>query len=185
MPPPGYQLYFIAILPPSPVREEALALKKYFAEKYKSKASLNSPPHITLHMPFQWKEKKEDELIAALRAFTANQKSFSVQLNGFNGFEPRVVFIHVLQNESLSMFQQQLMQWCKVKLKLFHPHYQDLPYHPHITLAFRDLRKLLYFQAMEEFQHQPFTHTFMADRIALLKHDGKHWNVLTEFSLAS
>ena len=48
--------YFVALIPPSPVYEEAQALKEYFREKYNSKAALNSPPHITLHMPFFWKE---------------------------------------------------------------------------------------------------------------------------------
>ena len=56
-------LYFLAIIPPSPLYEEALELKNYFKENYQSKASLNSPPHITLHMPFQWKQEKEEDLV--------------------------------------------------------------------------------------------------------------------------
>ena len=47
------KLYFIAIVPPSPIYEEAFEQKVYFKTKYNSKASLNSPPHITLHMPFK------------------------------------------------------------------------------------------------------------------------------------
>ena len=53
------KLYFIAIVPPSPIYDEALEQKEYFKAKYNSKASLNSPPHITLHMPFRWSEKEE------------------------------------------------------------------------------------------------------------------------------
>jgi len=52
------ELYFIAIVPTSPLSEELLAWKQYFQEHYQSKAALNSPPHITLHMPFEWKEEK-------------------------------------------------------------------------------------------------------------------------------
>ena len=64
------KLYFIAIIPPSPVYEEALELKKYFKEQYGSKAALNSPPHITLHMPFLWNEEKEKKLTERLLVFS-------------------------------------------------------------------------------------------------------------------
>ena len=60
------QQYFIAIIPPSPIYEEALRLKEYFRDTYNSKASLNSPPHLTLHMPFRMKERKEAELVEKL-----------------------------------------------------------------------------------------------------------------------
>jgi 2'-5' RNA ligase len=56
-------LYFIAIIPPQPVFEETWQLKNHFKEHYQSKASLNSPPHITLHMPFEWKVEKEEMLV--------------------------------------------------------------------------------------------------------------------------
>ena len=61
--------YFVALIPPSPVFEEALALKEYFKERYHSKAALNSPPHITLHMPFMWNEEKENKLVGKLQEF--------------------------------------------------------------------------------------------------------------------
>lgn len=49
-------LYFIALVLPSPLYEEVTRLKEYFRDRYNSKAALRSPPHITLHMPFKWKE---------------------------------------------------------------------------------------------------------------------------------
>ena len=63
------KLYFIAIVPPTPIYDEALEQKEYFKVHYNSKASLNSPPHITLHMPFRWKEKEEKELEQQLEQF--------------------------------------------------------------------------------------------------------------------
>jgi 2''-5'' RNA ligase len=76
------------------------------------------------------------------------------------------------------------MQYCKVNLNLFHAQFQDLPYHPHLTLAFRDLKKQQYAEAVE-FKNRAFRYDFVTDKIALLKHDGKHWNVFREFLLAS
>ena len=87
------KLYFIAIVPPSPVYEKANELKVYFSDKYHSKASLNSPPHITLHMPFQWKEKKEAELTEALDNFSKKQNPFYLKLKNFSCFSPKVIFL--------------------------------------------------------------------------------------------
>src|SRR5258708_485210 len=87
--------YFIAIVPPSPVFEEVVALKNYFKEKYNSRAALNSPPHITMHMPFLWKEKKEGFLISSLQVFAADQKPATIELSNFTSFPPRVIFINV------------------------------------------------------------------------------------------
>lgn len=89
------QLYFIAIIPPTPVYEDALEQKEYFKTHYKSKASLNSPPHITLHMPFRWREKNENELTQVLRTFCDENRSVTIKLDNFSSFPPRVIFINV------------------------------------------------------------------------------------------
>ena len=92
-----YQRYFLAIIPPEPIFSEAHQLKEYFKEKYNSKASLNSPPHITLHMPFLWKEKKETILLEKLKTFSSNQPPFDLHLQNYNAFAQRVIYIDVLR----------------------------------------------------------------------------------------
>ena len=82
------KLYFVAIVPPSPIYEEAFEQKVYFKTKYNSKASLNSPPHITLHMPFKWVEKNEDEIVSHLKTFAHENASVAIKLNGFSSFPP-------------------------------------------------------------------------------------------------
>ncbi len=88
-------LYFIALVLPPPLDEEVTRLKEHFRDHYNSKAALRSPPHITLHMPFKWKEKREQELISALQKFCTGRKSFEVELKNFGCFPPRVIFIDV------------------------------------------------------------------------------------------
>lgn len=178
-------LYFIAIIPPEPVYGEALALKHHVSDRYASKAALNSPPHITLHMPFKWKESREAELIDSLEAFSATQNSFELKLNNFSSFEPRVIFIDVLKDEKIETLQKQLKRFFKTELNIFNADYKDLAYHPHLTLAFRDLKKPEYYKAWEEFKERKFEATFDVDSIGLLKHDGKEWKVFKELSLRS
>lgn len=177
-------LYFIAILPPEPIYTGALALKQHFKNQYNSKAALNSPPHITLHMPFKWKESKEGDLISSLETFAAKQKSFEVKLTGFSAFEPRVIFIDVIKDEKLELLQKQLKRFCKIELNLFNADYKEFAYHPHLTLAFRDLRKPEFYKAWDEFKEKKFEASFNIASIALLKHDGKEWRGFKNLILA-
>jgi 2'-5' RNA ligase len=176
-------LYFIAIIPPSPFFEQAHQLKEYFRDIYRSKASLNSPPHITLHMPFRWKEKKEVDLIDQLSRFTIDLHAFQLRLKNFSCFSPKVIFIDVETNTELSTLKIELQRFCKTELNLFNADYKAQPFYPHITLAFRDLKKPNFDKAWDEFKEKEFHADFMVTQITLLKHTGRVWQVLHDFSL--
>lgn len=163
--------------------EEVSELKNYFKEKYKSKASLNSPPHITLHMPFQWKEKKEDLLIEKLSSFAQSQPVFEISLSNFGCFEPRVIFIDVIKNANLELLQKNLQRFCKREFNLFNANYKEHAFHPHVTLAFRDLKKSEFLKAWEEFREKKFQATFPVTSLILLKHDGSQWQIFQESNL--
>jgi len=177
------KLYFVAIVPPSPIYEEAFEQKVYFKTKYNSKASLNSPPHITLHMPFKWVEKNEDEIVSHLTTFAHENASVAIKLNGFSSFPPRVIFINVEITPELERLQKNLTRYFKRQLNLFNANYKELPFHPHLTLAFRDLKKPNYQKAWEEFVSKNYQATFLASKIALLKHSGAVWEIFQEFDL--
>ena len=177
--------YFVALIPPSPVYEEAQALKECFREKYNSKAALNSPPHITLHMPFFWREEKETKLVTKLEEFARGCDALKVCLDNFASFPPRVIFMNVAASDALAQLQKSLHRFFKRELDIFNANYKDKPFHPHLTLAFRDLKKPQYHLAWNEFSAKEYKAEFMADKIALMKHDGKAWRVLSEFLLES
>ena len=177
--------YFVAIIPPSPVHEEALAFKEYFRDTYGSKAALNSAPHITLHMPFVWSQKKEDKLVARMKDFAGQYDPIKVCLDNFSSFPPRVIFIKVTESDALDAMQRDLHRFFKRELDIFNANYKERPYHPHLTVAFRDLKKSQYVAAWREFSERDYKAEFMADKIALLKHNGKGWHVLKEFPLES
>jgi len=167
--------YFIAIIPPEPVAGEIYKIKEYVRDQYKSKASLNSPTHITLHMPFEW--EKEERLVSTLQKFEFAK--FDIELKDFGCFEPRVIFVDVVRNEILQKMQSRLISFCKAELNLFNAGYRDQPFHPHVTIAFRDLKKPMFESAWSEFKSKQYSATFECRRVSLLKHDGKYWR---EFS---
>jgi 2'-5' RNA ligase len=177
------QKYFIAIIPPEPLYEEIASLKEKIAATYHTKGALRSPPHITLHMPFLWNEAKEEKLINTLKSFSFTNEDLTISLNGFNSFPPRVVFINVIDNKLLSDLQLQLFRYCKTNLNLFNANYRDKPFHPHITLAFRDLKKDMFHALWNSIKSEGFEHTFHAREFHLLKHDGRNWIRFQQFPL--
>jgi 2'-5' RNA ligase len=174
-PRPGISKYFIALVPPSPVLEQAQQWKEYFKVEFNSNAALNSPPHITLHMPFEWKSAKENLLLEQLTVFAQSQKPFDVELKNFGCFDPRVIFIQVSENKELQTLQAALTRFCKTKLNLFNANRLDQPYHPHLTVAFRDLKKADFPKAWAFVKDLDFHAQFICGELVLLKHDGKVW----------
>lgn len=174
--------YFLAIIPPLPIREKVMEVKAYFRDHFNCKAPLRSPAHITLHMPFTFKEGKEAELVEKLKNMVDSQQTFDLTLNGFGAFAPRTIYVTVEDSAPLISFQKDLTQFAKRELGLFNTNYKDQGYHPHITVAFRDLKKALFPQTWSEFKDQEFSATFEVSSFWLLKHDGKNWQPHTEFS---
>lgn len=176
------QRYFIAIVPPEPINTDVFRIKKEFAVNYNSKGALRSPAHITLHMPFFWKEEKEAQLIETLAKFNFTTQT-KVLLDNFGHFANRVIFVGVSKNPDLEEMQRQLVRHAKVNLQLFNQDESTRGFHPHMTVAFRDLKKQEFTKAWTEFQDRNFNAEFPLKDFSLLKHDGKQWNVFRTFIL--
>ena len=174
-------LYFIALIPGEPVLTETRSLKYYFAEKYNTKAALRSPPHITLYMPFKWREDKEQQLQQSLASFARGRDPFVVELKGYGAFPPRVIFIDVERSEALQTLKTDLDQWMARDLKVLNEGKKERPFNPHLTVAFRDLKKPIFKTAWEEFQRKPFDAAFDANNLTLLRHNGQSWDVFRTF----
>lgn len=172
-------LYFIAIIPPEKIQDEITELKHEVAARFGSKHALKSPPHITLHMPFKWKDSRLQQLDLVMDTINGSIEPFEVELSGFDFFEPRVVFIGVDENKALGLLQKKVVQVCRKELHLFNANYKERPFHPHVTIGFRDLKKKMFYEAKGYFESQTYHSTFSVDVIRLLKHDGKRWHVVT------
>lgn len=180
---PSYGEYFLAIVPPPPLRDELARLKQEFSERYHSRAALHSPPHITLHRPFRKTPEEEGQLLQTLEALCLSLiiPPFQLAFRGYGCFRPRVIFIQVSENDSLNLLQERLGEFCKVSLQV--DSVDEHPFHPHLTLAFRDLKRGAFRKAWAEVKDQAYSASFMVDRFALLKHNGKVWEVFSEYKL--
>ncbi|MEQ9297739.1 MAG: RNA 2',3'-cyclic phosphodiesterase [Cyclobacteriaceae bacterium] len=176
-------LFFIAIVPPKPTQSQVTQLKAEVREKYGSKHALNSPPHITLHMPFKWKLSKLDLLEETLRRMSTNRHGFDVQLQGFNAFPPRVIYIDVTPNKELRSLQKQVATMARRQLGLDNADYKNRGFQPHMTIAFRDLKKARFEEAWRDFEKRTFDATFRVTSLTLFKNEDQRWNVYQEFPL--
>ena len=171
-------LYFVAIVPPLAIRKEITAFKKIMAAQFGSSHAMNAPPHITLHMPFRLKNKKIDKLVDLITRLNSSFLSFTIELEDFDFFEPRVVFVDVLPNKQLDELQQKVIKTFRKELKLDNGNYKDQGFHPHVTIGFRDLRKPMFYLAKEAFSTKSYRSHFRVSRIELLKHEEGKWNLL-------
>lgn len=178
------QKYFIAIVPPEPLLFEIQEIKKTISQNYNTKGALRSPGHITLHMPFNWEEEKEVKLLSCLEAFKFDAP-FNITLDGFSCFKPRVVFINVKEENALFLLQKKIVQHAKNNLQIFNQSDDMRGFHPHITIAFRDLKKPVFYKIWEEFNCKTFQENFSCQSICLLKHINNHWQVYKEFKFST
>ncbi len=156
----------------------AEAVKLELFEKYNLKGALRSPAHITLHRPFEFRTTNEIHLIETLKQF--QYQSFTIELSGIDAFVPRVIFIDVKPNPELIVLHQALCRHAKRQLQLFNEADDLRGFHPHVTLAFRDLKKNKFDSVYDFVKTKPFEMRFPLEKIALLKL-GKTWEVLELF----
>lgn len=180
---PEQNLYFLALIPDEPVRSEVMVFKEEIKTKFNSNGALRSPPHITLHMPFKWRTDREELLIEKLSKFKFDKYPFPVDLDGFDFFEPRVVFVDVDKSEALTQLQKELTDYVRRELKFYNADYKDRGFHPHMTIGFRDLKKAVFPEAKAYYQEQSYQRQFQVSGFCLLKHNGQQWEEFRWFRM--
>lgn len=175
-------LYFVALVPPEPLFTAVKKLKEEVRDRFGSKAALRSPPHITLHMPFPFREDRQEHIVHLLEWFALNQQSFLVRHHGMGAFEPRVIFVNVDLSGELAVLRHGLVNTMRRALKLENADYKNQGFHPHMTIAFRDLRKPLFREAWRQYQHLPFEAEWHCHSLCLMKHDGEQWQQYRTFT---
>ncbi len=175
-------LYFVALVAEGTLADDVMAIKQEFADNFGSKAALKSPPHITLHMPFRLKAKKLSALQAALSVAARDISPFDLQLQGFGAFEPRVIFVDVMEQPQLRHLQNAVQQQLKL-LQLFQGDYKGRGFHPHMTVAFRDLKKAAFKEAWQLFENRALERSWEVSKFCLLKHNGSFWETFKHFPL--
>ena len=173
----GMNMYFIALVCPPEIDQQVLQWKLWMRDRYRCVIALRSPAHITLVPPFWMKPELEIELQQALSHYSASKERFPVQLKDFSNFKPRVIFVNVLPGQQLVDLQQQLFDHL-LSNGQFPLEKEDRSFHPHVTIATRDLHKKSFQEAWAHFKEKKYEAVWIAEGITLLRHNKKNWDAI-------
>lgn len=90
-----------------------------------------------------------------------------------------------MRNQELLTLQAELMAHLEANLGIVDKVSKTRLFALHMTVAFKDLTKQNFQAAWQEFEKQQVHFEFTADNLTLLLHDGKRWNIKTEFPFVS
>ena len=173
-------MYFLALLTPPEVNSKVLEWKYYMREHFGCVVAMRSPAHITLIPPFWMTEELEEQLKADSEAFAEKQSPFKIELQDFDAFRPKVIFLHVKPSTRLTNLRSELENDLLLREK-FPLKQESRPFHPHITIANRDLLRKDFPVAFDHFRKISYTKAFDATDVALLKHVNGEWRVEKRF----
>ena len=173
--------YFVALVPPPPLRDQIITLQEQIAVRCASRAALRSPPHLTLQPPFVWPSAELTSLEQTLAVAALSHPPLPIQLSGYGAFAPRVIYIQVQPSQALITLQGDLRARFADHLGVTAG--PRRPFVPHLTVAFRDLSPTAFRRVWPDLQVQPWEATFWATALTLLRHDGQGWQVFREFPL--
>lgn len=174
-------MYYVAIVCPAAINEKVLEYKHWMRDNLGCTVALKSPAHITLIPPFWMEETKETELQQIIQSFQTNLKEVEIQLLRFSHFSNKVIFISVKENPALNEIKKQTEAYF---IKSFGKIIKEdtRSFHPHITIANRDVKPQAFIKAWQHFAGKHFEETFSIKTISLLKLGEGKWNVIGEKS---
>jgi 2'-5' RNA ligase len=168
-------LFFVAILPPQQISADIDEIRKQCSVDYQVYSALKPPVHITLIPPFKLDAALENKLVGSLQ-HCRNFRSFEQELHDYDGFPPKVIFIGANKNPGIVALHKNIT----TKIR---PYLKESPgsINPHITIAYRDVEEHVYEMIMRAYGKKRFRVNFNVNKFALLKHDGRKWNLFKEF----
>ena len=170
------QMYFIAIVLPEELNKKIRKWKELMHEKYGCSVGLRSPAHITFVPPFWMEEEKEQQLITDVDVISSPVQPFTISINNFSAFKPRTIFADVIVDEALQKLKAAVDTFfskAEYKVKI-----DNRPFHPHITIATRDLHKKDFNDAWPTFENKKFKANWEANGLSVLRHNRINWDVI-------
>lgn len=172
-------MYYVAVVCPPEIDEKVLQYKHWMRERFGCKAALKSPAHLTLIAPFWLEVELERTLKETTQQFQSALLPFDIRLNNFDHFSNRVLFVHTEANESLARLQFETTKHFQLQFPAA-VKTDNRPFHPHVTIANRDMSPSAFLKAWERFSKEDYTASFIADGISLLKLQEGKWEVIEE-----
>jgi len=175
-------LWFIAILPPEDTTEEIRKIQHEIKNRFGPSRALRIPVHITLESPFRYGDTPSFTFGENLKKFFSTINSFPLELRNFGSFRDDVIFIEVTPQLALLELHEKLSLFLREN-NIATGDFHKAGYTPHVTIANRDVDPHTHHEIWKEFNTRKFYAKFDVDSVALLFHDGSHWQIHQRFFL--
>lgn len=179
-------IYMLAIMPPTELAQDIRNIQLEIGRKYDTKEAIKRPVHITLVPPYKATAETEETIINEMTEWAALQIPFPVTLENYGVFRNRspVLYISVARNDLLQLFHKDLDR--KVRQVLPGTDIRkNMPFHPHVTVGFKDLSPEQFVHAEREYNNKEFFSTFVVDHFYFWKHNGSNWEVQADFEIGT
>ncbi len=172
--------YLIACTFPPAVDEQVRILQREIKTRFGPSRSLAKPVHITLVPPFLAPETFETD--NNLEWLAAQFAPFELGLEGIGCFpNPKspVLYVQVMPQPELARLYKAIKTTWQVS---HYPGVGWLPgFHPHVTIAYRDVKPVVFKEIWPEFKDRPFSVSCMHLGFTLFRWQDQHWKPVREF----
>ncbi len=181
MPPKNHKspkrLHFIALVAPGPVQSELTGFKHLARERFGAGHALNAPAHITLIPPFFATAGQMEEFMPELSELAAGFPPWELEIKNFGRFGKRVIYAAVVPHPALNDFQAALFSLFKTRFPAYR---KPNRFHPHLTVAHRDLSPGQFPAAWKYFSGLSYERTIIVDKLSVLVHRERKWHIMTQ-----
>ena len=170
-------LKLIAIVPPEPVFSEIRKEQEYIANTWGPQHALRTPPHLTIIPPLSLTSSEIGWLFGMGSAVAGTISPFRVELKDFSSFKPRVIFINPIVPRELHELYEIWYDALMVKMPHVLDKYPDRPYHPHVTLAHKDVTHPQFDKIWNHYAGKRYRAYFQVDHFCILSYHEHGWEV--------
>jgi 2'-5' RNA ligase len=179
-------IYLFTVMPPPELAARIEAVRRECADQFGTVRALKPPVHITLFVPFKATDE-EAQRLSEMKSWAAQQPPTSLELHDFGFFSKGrtpVLFINVVQDPKLESLNANITTLVRERVEDA-PEPEDRPYHPHITIAYRDTTRQMLPALKAAYGEREFRAMFPVPAFFLWKHDGNQWQVIDRFELTA
>jgi len=158
--------YLVILQPHADLYNKIMEIKQSFAKAYECDMAMYLKPHLTL-VKFTQYEIMEQRIMQRIQNIVAANAAFKVDLKGFGSFPSHTIYINIETKNQVNELSKSLKQ-AQHLMKMDKENKPHFITEPHISIA----RKLLpwqYEKGWLEYSNTPFTASFMATEVIVLK----------------
>lgn len=168
------KFYNLRIVPPEPVFDGVMEIKKQFQDSYGKQPLSKAKPHITI-ANFKMNAKYQDMLIRIFEGLS-NMEKFELAIEGFGEFNnSNTLYLKVAEKEAMSELHKAVEdlrnEYLKRKLKLF-----LISDNPHMTISITTGKTMLY-DSLHHFRENDYFGQFEVGHLTLVSRSKyKSWD---------